>query len=172
MLELAPARVASEEYRSCSTPPHGTTLAMQADSFGWGALWAALGAIFGTIVAGFFAWLTQRSKGEADKNVAVIGEWSKLTAALSERITEVEKELASVRSSHAAEIEAIRKAHSTEIDEMRKAHRAEMRTMRNHNDGLERMIAQNAQSTAQIMGKAPPSGSLSAAFPVEDEGEK
>src|SRR4051812_6920969 len=72
MLELAPARVASEEYASCWTPPHETTLTMQADSFGWGALWAALGAIFGTIIAGFSAWLTQRSKGDSERDVAVL----------------------------------------------------------------------------------------------------
>jgi hypothetical protein len=159
MLELAPARVASEEYASCWTPPHETTLTMQADSFGWGALWAALGAIFGTIVAGFFAWLTQRSKGDTERDVAVLAQWERLTAALSDRITALENELAEVRRSH-----------SGEIEEMRKTHRAEMRTLRALNDGLQRMIAQNSQSTAHLIGETPASGSLNAAYPVENEG--
>jgi hypothetical protein len=98
------------------------------------------------------AWLTQRSKGDSDRDVAVIAQWEKLTAALSARISDVESQLAQVRSAHAAEIDELRRTHRTEIDEMRKTHRVEMRAMRELNEGLQRMIAQDSQSTAHLLG--------------------
>lgn len=117
--------------------------------------WAAIGAAIGAIVTGFFAWLVQQSKGEVDRDVAVITQWEKLTSALSARISAIEKELADVRSNHATEIEEIRRAHSAEIEEMRRTHRAEMRALRDLNQGLQRQIAQNSSSTAHLMGDLP-----------------
>jgi hypothetical protein len=161
MLDFASARADSEEFRSCWHPPE--TFQMQADSLGWGALWAAVGAF----VTGLLAWLTQRSKGDSDRDVAVIAQWEKLTAALSARISDVESQLAQVRSAHAAEIDELRRTHRTEIDEMRKTHRVEMRAMRELNEGLQRMIAQDSQSTARLLGDTPISGSLHKAFDDE-----
>lgn len=141
---------------------------MQADSFGWAALWTAIGAL----VTGLLAWLTQRSKGDTDRDVAVIAQWEKLTSALSGRISAVEAELAAVRTAHANEIDELRRTHRAEIDEMRKTHRIEMRTMRELNEGLQRMIAQDSQSTARLISDSPISGSLNRAYPTDEEGGK
>lgn len=103
--------------------------------------WAAVGAALGAFLTGLFAWLTQRSKGSTDIEVAVLAEWQKLNAALSARLTAVEKELAELRIRHAEEIE-----------ELRETHRAEMTVMREQNEGLQRQIAQNSQSTAHLIG--------------------
>lgn len=158
---------------------------MQADSFGWAALWGAIGAM----VTGILAWLTQRNKGDTERDVAVITQWQALTASLSDRldgavrrIDDVEKELANVRKDHAAEIAEIRRAHSSEIaqmrqdhrveiDDMRKKHRAEMNAMRDLNEGLQRMIAQDSQSTARLIGDTPVTKNLKRAFPPAEEGD-
>lgn len=85
----------------------------------WGALWASIGALFGTFFTGLFAWMSQRGKSESDRDIAVIAQWEKLTKALSERVTVLEAELAEVRRM---------------------------------NEGLLRMIAQDSQSTARLIG--------------------
>lgn len=123
---------------------------MQND-FGWAALWAAVGAT----IAGVFAWLVQHAKSATDHEVAILAEWSKLNKGLADRLSAVETECAQMRKDHAAEIENIRRDHATEMDDMRRKHRAEMRAMRELNDGLQRMIAQNSQSAAQLMGDSP-----------------
>lgn len=103
-----------------------------------------IGAGIGSAVTGLFAWLSQRSKGATDIEVAVLAEWQKLNSALSERVGALERELAKVRREHA-----------DEIDEMRAKHRAEMRALRELNEGLQRQIAQNSHSTAHLMGNDP-----------------
>lgn len=119
---------------------------MQADASNLG-----IGAVIGAIIAGFFAWLTQRNKGQTDTEVAVLAEWAKLNEALSNRLAAVEKEFAEYRQQIAKEFEDLRTRHSNEMDEMRKTHRAEMRAMRELNDGLQRQIAQNSQSAAHLI---------------------
>lgn len=138
MLELATARAASEELESCwqSSGP----FRMQADSFGWGAMWAAVGAL----VTGLFAYIVQKSRGGTDIEVAVLAEWQKLNAALSDRLAAVEAQFADYRTKMAGEIEALHKSH-----------RAEMRALRAQNDGLQRIILQNSQSSAQLISESP-----------------
>lgn len=132
------------------------------NDFGWAALWAVVGAA----IAGLFNWLTQRTKGQTDQSVAVLAEWSKLNTGLASRLTEVERECAAMRrehaveieamrKSHAEEMEAMRKAHAAEIDEMRQKHRADMRAQRDLNEALQRMIAANSQSSAQLISDSP-----------------
>jgi hypothetical protein len=108
------------------------------------ASFAGLGAAIGAFFTGIFAWLIQRNKGGTDIEVAAIAEWQKLYSALSGRVSDLESELAQVRRDHA-----------TEIEEMRKRHRSEMRAMRELNEGLQRQIAQNSQSTAQLLSNSP-----------------
>lgn len=105
---------------------------------GTAAIWTAIGAV----IAGLFAWLVQSSKGTTDIEVAVIAEWQKLNLALSERVSALEKTLSEVRS-----------AHAKEMEEIRNKHRTEMRRLRELNEGLQRQIAQNSQSTAHLMGE-------------------
>lgn len=106
--------------------------------------WAGIGAAVGAFLTGLFAWLVQRSKAGTDIEVAVLAEWQKLNAALSGRVSDLEEQLA-----------AVRRAHADEIDEMRKRHRAEMAALRSLNEGLQRQIAQNSQSTAQMLSESP-----------------
>ena len=103
--------------------------------------WTAIGAMIGSIITGLFTWLAQRSKGASSIEVAVLGEWQKLNAALSDRVSALEKELAEVRRAHAAELE-----------EMRREHRAELSALHRLNEGLQRQIAQNSHSTASLIG--------------------
>lgn len=117
--------------------------------------WGAIGAVIGVFLTGLFGWLTQRSKGETDQGVAVLAEWGKLNDALKARIEAVEKECAEMRREHAAEVDDMHRRHRAEVDEMRRQHRAEMRAMRELNEGLQRMIAQNSQSTAYLIGDSP-----------------
>lgn len=104
--------------------------------------WGAVGAVIGAAITGFFAWLAQRGKSHAEIEVAVLAEWQKLNSALSDRVSALELELSNVRRKHA-----------DEIDEIRNKHRAEMKAMRELNEGLQRAIAQNSQSTAHIIGE-------------------
>jgi hypothetical protein len=104
--------------------------------------WGALGAVIGSAITSFFTWLAQRGKSSAEIEVAVLAEWQKLNSALSDRVAGLEKELA-----------VVRRRHSDEIEEMRNKHRAEMRALRELNEGLQRSIAQNSQSTAHLMGE-------------------
>ena len=142
---------------------------------GEGPLWAVVGAA----LTGLFAFLVQKLRGQTDETVAVLGQWQELLdahkassnaeiAALKARLSEVEKELAQVRNQASIDMAALRKQHATEMDEMRKRHRLEMRQLRELNDGLQRMIAQNSKSTAQLMGDSPATNSLRRAY---DEGE-
>lgn len=103
-----------------------------------------IGAVVGAFVMGLFNWLIQRSKGGTDQSVAVIAEWSKLNKGLADRLAAVEKAFADYRLQVARE-----------IDEMRAKHRAEMRALRELNEGLQRMIAQNSQSSANLIGDFP-----------------
>jgi hypothetical protein len=119
------------------------------------ASWAGIGAIVGGMLTGLFAWLTQRTKAGSDVEVAVLSEWQKLNGALSSRLSAVEKDFAAYRTCVAEKFEELRAKHSTEIDEMRKQHRAEMRAMRELNEGLQRQIAQNSQSAAQLLSASP-----------------
>ena len=124
------------------------------------------GAVAGSLITGALAWLAQRRRAESDVEVAVLNQWQKLNGALSDRLTAVErdfaeyrsemsKSMADLRSKHAAEIDQMREQHRTEIDEMRRQHRTEMKAMRELNEGLQRQIAQNSQSTAQLITKSP-----------------
>lgn len=45
-----------------------------------------IGAVLGGLVTGALAWLTQRSKGGTDVELAVLAEWQKLNGAQSEEI--------------------------------------------------------------------------------------
>jgi hypothetical protein len=132
-------------------PPFASKASAVQNDFGW----AAVGAFIGALVTGLFGWLVQRSKSETDHEVAVLAEWSKLNTGLSNRLTEVERDCAQMRKDHATEIENIRRDHAAEMEEMRKKHRVEMRTMRELNEGLQRMIAQNSQSAAQLLSDSP-----------------
>ena len=126
---------------------------------GWAAIFGGIGAA----ITGAFAWLVQKSKGHSDVEVAVLAEWSKLNTAWSEAKAAVEQEFTEyrktvaaefekLRTEHAAEVESIRREHSQEFDELRRKHREEMREQRLLNEGLQRMIAQNSQSTAHLIG--------------------
>lgn len=128
--------------------------------------WAGIGAAIGAFVTGLFAWLGQHRKSETDIEVAVLAEWQKLNGALADRLASVEKEFSTYRTTvsgqfeqlhlkHGTEIDEMRRSHRSEIDEMRKTHRAEMRAMRELNEGLQRQIAQNSQSTASLLGASP-----------------
>lgn len=107
--------------------------------------WAAIGAAVGSVITGLFSWLVQRSKSGTDIEVAVIAEWQKLNSALSDRVSELERQISDLRRTHA-----------DEMDEMRKKHRAEMRQLRELNEGLQRQIAQNSQSAATLIGDLKP----------------
>lgn len=109
-----------------------------------GVGWTVVGVAIGAFITGLFGWLGQRTKSGAEIEVAVLAEWQKLNAALAERVSMLEKQLADVRRQHA-----------DEIDEMRRQHRAEMSHLRELNEGLQRQIAQNSQSTAHMMGDFP-----------------
>lgn len=109
--------------------------------------WAAIGALLGAMITGAFGWLAQNRKSGADIEVAVLAEWQKLNAALSDRVSALERELSDVRRAHAAE-----------LDEMRRTHRAEMSSLRKLNEGLQRQIAQNSHSAAHLMGDSPVTG--------------
>jgi flagellar motility protein MotE (MotC chaperone) len=119
---------------------------------------AAIGAAIGAAIAGIFAWLTQRSKGETDQSVAVLGEWSKLNKGLADRLAAVEKEFSEYRQQVAADMDKMRQDCRRENEEMRNRHRAEMQALRDLNEGLQRMIAQNSKSTAYLMGGIPEDG--------------
>jgi hypothetical protein len=130
------------------------------------ASWAGIGAIVGGMLTGLFAWLTQRTKAGSDVEVAVLSEWQKLNGALSSRLSAVERDFAAyrtcvaekfeeLRAKHSTEIDEMRAQHRTEIDEMRKQHRAEMGALRELNEGLQRQIAQNSQSAAQLLSESP-----------------
>lgn len=134
---------------------------------GAGALWALAGAA----ITGLFTWLAQRGKNKTDQSVAVLEQWSKLNSGLATRLADVERdcaqmrrdhgdEIEKMRKDHAAEMEAMRKAHTAEVDDMRAKHRTDMRAMRLLNEGLQRQIAQNSQSTAYLVSDSPtqPSG--------------
>lgn len=122
---------------------------------------AGIGAAIGAFITGLFAWLIQRAKGNTDQEiaaaaskaaieVAVMAEWQKLNTALAQRISDLEAELAQVRRDCA-----------NEMEEMRAKHNAEMKVLRDLNEGLQRMIAQNSQSSAILIGKSPVVGSQS-----------
>lgn len=115
----------------------------------------ALGAVVGAIITGLFAWLAQRTRGDSDQEVAVLAEWSKLYTGVTDRLAAVEKEFAEYRQQVAREMDEMREKCRRENEEMRAKHRREMRTMRELNEGLQRMIAQNSQSTAHLMGGSP-----------------
>lgn len=140
---------------------------MQNDA-GWSGIF---GVVIGTAITALLAWLAQRSKSSTDQSVAVLDQWSKLNKGISDRLEAVErefseyrhqmaKEVEGLRRDHSAEIEKIRRDHSAEIDEMRNKHRTEMQTMREQNDelrkrndALQRIITQNSQSTAHLLGE-------------------
>jgi hypothetical protein len=115
----------------------------------------AVGALIGAAVTGFFSWLSQRSKSDTDQSLAVLDQWSKLNKGLADRLAAVEKAFADYRTQIADEFEAMRKKHADELDDMRRRHRVEMRAMREMNEGLQRMIAQNSQSTVHLLGRSP-----------------
>jgi methyl-accepting chemotaxis protein len=117
--------------------------------------WAGIGVAIGAFVTGLFAWLAQRSKSGTDIEVAVLAEWQKLNGALSKRLADVEQEFADYRRRISDEFEQLRDKHAAEVNEMREGHRAEMRALRELNDGLQRQIAQNSKSTAQLLGRTP-----------------
>lgn len=127
-----------------------------------GPLWAVVGAV----VAGLFALIVQALRGKTDETVAVLSHWQELLdahkasataeiAALKGRVSDLEKVVADVRDQASKDAAELRKRHADEMDAMRVKHRAEMRGMRELNEGLQRMIAQNSQSTAQLMGDSP-----------------
>ena len=111
------------------------------------------GAVAGGLLTGIFTWLAQRRRADSDVEVAVLNQWQKLNGALSDRLTAVEKDFADYRSEMSKAMADLRSKHAAEIDQMRKQHRAEMHSMRELNEGLQRQIAQNSQSTAQLLGK-------------------
>jgi hypothetical protein len=140
-------------------PPFASKASAVQNDFGW----AAVGAFIGALVTGLFGWLVQRSKSETDHEVAILAEWSKLNQGLANRLSAVEQECAKMRRDHAAEIESIRRDHAGEMEDMRKKHRTEMRGQRELNEGLQRMIAQNSQSAAQLLSDSP------VTWPKDDE---
>ena len=117
------------------------------DEWGIGALGVAIGAF----IAGLWAWLTQKSKGGTDVEVAAIGEWQKLYKALSGRVSELELARARDREEHAREVAQLIKDHSDAMEALKANHREEMKELRNYCEGLERHIAQNSQSRAHLL---------------------
>lgn len=86
---------------------------------GWTALVAAIAALFGAFLTGLFAWMSQKGKNDSDHEIALIGQWKELTAALSARVAVLE----------------------AQVEELTK-----------QNDFLKRTIAQNSQSSANLIG--------------------
>jgi hypothetical protein len=103
--------------------------------------WGAVGGIIVAFIAGVFTWFTQRSKGRVDESVAAIAEWQKLTSTLT-----------ADNGALRAELAATDKAHVEELADIRHRHDAEMKAMRTMNENLMRLIAQNSQSRAQLIG--------------------
>lgn len=143
------------------------------DDFGVGAI----GATIGAAITGLFAWLSQRGKIDSDKETAALAEWSKLYEAVSAERAKVEEECAQLRRQHSERMAELRKAHATEIEQIMRDHGEAMAALRtNHNDeirerdrafseaeqkwrelneGLQRMIAQQTQSAAALLGDSP-----------------
>lgn len=119
----------------------------------------ALCGTIGAVIAGIFAWLVQRSKGQSDVEVAVISEWKALFSGVSERLATVEREFAEYRMKVSKDFEEMRENHAREKEELRQKHRAEMKAQRELNEGLQRQIAQNSQSGAQLLGDLSKKGS-------------
>jgi hypothetical protein len=103
--------------------------------------WGAVGGAIVAFIAGAFAWLTQKSKGKVEETVAAVGEWQKLTSTLT-----------ADNGALRAELAATEKAHVEEVADIRRLHDAEMKAMRTMNENLMRLIAQNSQSRAQLIG--------------------
>lgn len=106
-----------------------------------------LGWAAALVLAGFTA-VTQFRKVKVDEQSAATHMWESLTKAhtaqieaLSERVSSLEKDMA-----------AMRLAHADEIAEMKKAHADELRKRDEDIVQLQRIIAQNSQSTAYRMG--------------------
>ena len=143
---------------------------------GDGPLWAAAGAF----VAGLFTLLVQKLRGQTDETVAVLGQWQELLNAhkasaaqeislLKDRVGALEKELAEVRDTASKDMAELRRTHAKELEEVRTKHRTEMKSLRDLNEGLQRMIAQNSQSTAQLISDDPAKATLKRAFPTAEE---
>lgn len=114
--------------------------------------WAAVGGAIGAFFTGLFAWLAQRTQGASSIEVAVLSEWQKLNAALSDRLSAVEQEFAKYRIDMSREMALRDRQHAEELREIREKHRSEMRALRELNEGLQRQIAQNSQSGANLLG--------------------
>jgi predicted nucleic acid-binding Zn-ribbon protein len=125
------------------------------NDLGVGAIGALVGAAVVAIITGIFGWFAQHEKSETDQSVAVLAEWSKLNKGLSDRLASVEKAFTDYRQQVAREMDEMREKCRLENEEMRAKHRREMRALRDLNEGLQRMIAQNSQSTAHLMGESP-----------------
>ena len=74
----------------------------------WGAVWAAIGTLFGAFFTGLFAWMSQRGKNDSDRDMAVIAQWEKLTKALTDRIDKLEREVLDLRTENEGLLATIR----------------------------------------------------------------
>lgn len=91
---------------------------------------------------------TQLRKARTDESAIALQMWEGLARAhsteiqaLTDRLTLAEKQIAEMRLQHA----------KAEADRERQ-HQEEMKALRTENESLMRMIIQNSQSTAQMMG--------------------
>lgn len=156
---------------------------------GDGPVWAVVGAS----IAGLFTLAVQKLRGQTDETVAVMGQWKALLdahkqtadaeiATLKERISTIEKELVQVRDKASKDLIKVRdqasrdlaeqrKRHAAEREADQKKHEAEMAQMRALNEGLQRIVAQNSQSTAHLIGETPVTGALKRALPPPEDQE-
>jgi formiminotetrahydrofolate cyclodeaminase len=145
---------AISDFPATSTSPGDGAATVQND-FGVGAIGAFIGVAATALISGVFNLLGKRQEGETDQSVAVLAEWSKLNKGLADRLGAVEKEFSDYRQQVARDMDKMRDDCRRENEEMRAKHRAEMRAMRELNEGLQRMIAQNSQSTANLLSDSP-----------------
>jgi Skp family chaperone for outer membrane proteins len=116
---------------------------------------AATAASLGALVTGFFAWLIQRAKGGTDIEAVVIAEWKALFGGVSDRLATVEREFTEYRMKVSKQFEEMREQHAREKEDLRRKHEAEMHAQRELNEGLQRQIAQNSQSSAHMLSRSP-----------------
>lgn len=102
------------------------------------------------LITGMFAWLSQRTKGEIDLSATVMGEWQKLIAAHQLQIKGLVEEISDLRSRLATAEKEIMELRA-EYAEHREHAADEIRHRDETITSLNRMIAQNSQSSAALL---------------------
>ena len=110
-----------------------------------------VGAVITAIIAGFFTWLTQRSKGKIDESAVLMAGYKELLAA-SERNAQQQIDALTKRLTTAEEaIANMKLQHAEELAKMKKTHADDVRARDDIIAGLQRMIAQNSRSQTYLM---------------------